>query len=55
MDGGMNPAHSPNDLDGSDLVTWLNCECFFSLVLVGLLAALPFNLHCSGKYGWMLE
>ncbi|CAM9436145.1 unnamed protein product, partial [Hapterophycus canaliculatus] len=24
---------------------WLNCECFFSLVLVGLLAALPFNLH----------
>lgn len=33
------------DLDSGDLVSWLNCECFFSLVLVGLLAALPFNLH----------
>ncbi|CAM9188023.1 unnamed protein product [Scytosiphon promiscuus] len=33
------------DLDNADLVSWLNCECFFSLVLVGLLAALPFNLH----------
>lgn len=41
-------ASSPNggaDLDNADLVSWLNCECFFSLVLVGLLAALPFNLH----------
>lgn len=39
---------SPNggaDLESGDLVSWLNCECFFSLVLVGLLAALPFNLH----------
>lgn len=26
-------------------MSWVNCECFFSLVLVGLLAALPFNLH----------
>lgn len=32
------------DLDSGDLASWLNCECFFSLVLVGLLAALPFNL-----------
>lgn len=24
---------------------WVNCECFFSLVLVALLAALPFNLQ----------
>lgn len=32
-------------LDGGDLVGWLNCECFFSLVLVGLLALLPLNLH----------
>ena len=24
---------------------WINCECFFSLVLVGVLAALPFNMH----------
>lgn len=37
------------DLEGPDLVGWLNCECFFSLVLVGLLAALPFNLHCNGR------
>ena len=36
------------ELEGADLVGWLNCECFFSLVLVGLLAALPFNLHCNG-------
>lgn len=28
-------------------VSWFNCECFFSLVLVGLLAALPFNLHTN--------
>ncbi|CAM9615711.1 unnamed protein product [Chrysoparadoxa australica] len=26
---------------------WLNCECLFSLLLVGLLAALPFNLHAN--------
>lgn len=32
-------------MDNAELVSWLNCECFFSLVLVGLLAALPFNLH----------
>lgn len=41
-------AANPNggsDLEGGDLVSWMNCECFFSLVLVGLLAALPFNLH----------
>lgn len=45
---GAGGASSPNagaDLDNADLVSWLNCECFFSLVLVGLLAALPFNLH----------
>lgn len=45
---GAGGATSPNggaDLDNADLVSWLNCECFFSLVLVGLLAALPFNLH----------
>lgn len=45
---GTGGASSPNagaDLDNTDLVSWLNCECFFSLVLVGLLAALPFNLH----------
>lgn len=41
---GASPNGGP-DLDGGDLVSWLNCECFFSLVLVGLLAALPFNLH----------
>lgn len=46
--GAAGGASSPNggaDLDNADLVSWLNCECFFSLVLVGLLAALPFNLH----------
>lgn len=45
---GAGLAPTPNggaDLDNADLVSWLNCECFFSLVLVGLLAALPFNLH----------
>ncbi|CAM9614377.1 unnamed protein product [Discosporangium mesarthrocarpum] len=43
--GGVAGQNSAADLDGGDLVSWLNCECFFSLVLVGLLAALPFNLH----------
>jgi hypothetical protein len=46
----QSPGSQPGaDLDGADFVGWLNCECFFSLVLVGLLAALPFNLHCNGK------
>ncbi|ETW00373.1 hypothetical protein, variant [Aphanomyces invadans] len=26
---------------------WFNCECFLSLVLVGVLVALPFNLHST--------
>ncbi|CAN0052423.1 unnamed protein product [Ectocarpus sp. 4 AP-2014] len=46
--GSQGGASSPNagaELDNAELVSWLNCECFFSLVLVGLLAALPFNLH----------
>ncbi|CAM9888718.1 unnamed protein product [Ectocarpus sp. 6 AP-2014] len=46
--GSQGAASSPNagaELDNAELVSWLNCECFFSLVLVGLLAALPFNLH----------
>ncbi|CAM9879034.1 unnamed protein product, partial [Choristocarpus tenellus] len=43
--GGATNSNGTTDLDGVDLVSWLNCECFFSLVLVGLLAALPFNLH----------
>lgn len=43
--GGIAPSNGGADLDNGDLVSWLNCECFFSLVLVGLLAALPFNLH----------
>lgn len=43
--GGILTPNGGPDLDGGDLVSWLNCECFFSLVLVGLLAALPFNLH----------
>mmetsp|Transcript_2352 Transcript_2352/g.3304 ORF Transcript_2352/g.3304 Transcript_2352/m.3304 type:complete len:576 (+) Transcript_2352:40-1767(+) len=57
QNSGLQPAHGldpggssmlqGSDLDGADLVGWLNCECFFSLVLVGLLAALPFNLHTN--------
>lgn len=43
--GGTTIPSGSSELDGGDLVSWLNCECFFSLVLVGLLAALPFNLH----------
>jgi hypothetical protein len=49
--GGQDPAslaQAGADLYGADLVGWLNCECLFSLILVGLLAALPFNLHCNG-------
>mmetsp|Transcript_37039 Transcript_37039/g.99870 ORF Transcript_37039/g.99870 Transcript_37039/m.99870 type:complete len:558 (-) Transcript_37039:5-1678(-) len=48
LDAARDPAPVvSNDIDGADLVGWLNCECFFSLVLVGLLAALPFNLHSN--------
>ena len=36
--------------DDLDLIGWLNCECFFSLMLVALLAALPFNLHSAELY-----
>lgn len=43
--GNAASSNGSSDLDGGDLVSWLNCECFFSLVLVGLLAALPFNIH----------
>lgn len=43
--GGVLNANGTSDLDGGDLVSWLNCECVFSLIFVGLLAALPFNLH----------
>ena len=39
-----------NNSNNRDLIGWLNCECFFSLILVALLAALPFNLHPTEMY-----
>lgn len=36
--------------DGKDPLNWFNCECFFSAILVALLAALPFNLHSTDLY-----
>eukprot|EP00636_Phaeomonas_parva_P014656 CAMPEP_0118880728 /NCGR_PEP_ID=MMETSP1163-20130328/20248_1 /TAXON_ID=124430 /ORGANISM="Phaeomonas parva, Strain CCMP2877" /LENGTH=647 /DNA_ID=CAMNT_0006817245 /DNA_START=138 /DNA_END=2081 /DNA_ORIENTATION=- len=39
------PAGPGDDLD--DIVSWLNCECLVSLLLVGVLAALPFNLQSN--------
>eukprot|EP00968_Pinguiococcus_pyrenoidosus_P017814 scaffold1803_cov261-Pinguiococcus_pyrenoidosus.AAC.1 len=40
-----NSAANAEELD--DLVSWLNCECLVSLLLVGVLAALPFNLQSN--------
>ena len=36
---------SYNDDFDDDLGGWINCECCFSLLLVVILAVLPFNLH----------
>jgi len=36
--------------DAGDPFNWMNCECLFSIILVALLAALPFNLHSADLY-----
>jgi hypothetical protein len=33
-----------NVADDADVFPWINCECIFSLILIILLALLPFNL-----------
>ncbi|OQR87833.1 methyltransferase [Achlya hypogyna] len=40
--------HDVGDMyDLQEPIGWLNCECFLSLLLVGVLVALPFNLHST--------
>ncbi|KDO32243.1 hypothetical protein SPRG_02721 [Saprolegnia parasitica CBS 223.65] len=46
-DGGYDDAAAGDAYDLQEPIGWLNCECFLSLLLVGVLVALPFNLHST--------
>jgi len=37
-----------SEFTGDEVTGWMNCECLFSVLLVGILVALPFNLHTKG-------